>query len=102
MILRPDNEASIRVRNWLNACITDVKVGDADASVLLDVVEVLQDYVAATKVRPTGNLWSTLQRTDQNHRAYLQLFSPSFENYSRSGMVSTAKKLSSPSSPTYP
>lgn len=52
MILRPDNEASIRVRNWLNACITDVKVGDADASVLLDVVEVLQDYVAATKSLP--------------------------------------------------
>jgi centromere protein I len=51
MILRPDNEASIRVRNWLNGCIADVRTGDADASVLLDVIEVLQDYVAATKVR---------------------------------------------------
>jgi centromere protein I len=50
MILRPDNEASLRVSNWINACIMDVRTGDADASVLLDVIEVLQDYVSATKV----------------------------------------------------
>lgn len=50
MILRPDKEASVRVKNWVTACAKDVKAGDAGAEVLLDVVEVLQDYVSATKV----------------------------------------------------
>lgn len=50
MILRPNDEATVRVENWVKACARDVKAGDAGAEVLLDVIEVLQDYVSATRV----------------------------------------------------
>lgn len=50
MLLRPRHDASTRVGNWIQGCIADVRTGDADASVLLDVIEVLQDYVSANKV----------------------------------------------------
>ena len=51
MLLRPNNDATLRVKNWIGACLRDVKTGDAGIDVLLDVIDVLQDYVAVTKVR---------------------------------------------------
>ncbi|OIW29534.1 Mis6-domain-containing protein [Coniochaeta ligniaria NRRL 30616] len=60
MILRPNNEASARVKNWVAACARDVKSGDAGAEVLLDVIEVLHDYVSATKSLPSVLLFHVL------------------------------------------
>ena len=62
MTLRPDSEANVRVNYWVKACMTDVTSGDAGAEVLLDVVEVLQDYVAATKVYQAPQLSCPITR----------------------------------------
>ena len=50
MCLRPDAEAETRVSNWLLACVGDIASGDADGSLLLDVVEVMHSYVTGTRV----------------------------------------------------
>lgn len=50
MVLRPDNEGSARITNWVTACTRDVRTGDAGPELLIDVIEVLQDYVSATSV----------------------------------------------------
>lgn len=63
MILRPNNEASVRVENWIAACAKDVKTGDAEVQVLLDVIEVLRDYVSATRVK-SSFLGRTTAQTD--------------------------------------
>ncbi|KAB5563217.1 Mis6-domain-containing protein [Coniochaeta sp. 2T2.1] len=60
MLLRPNNEATLRVKNWIEACLRDVKTGDAGADVLLDVIDVLQDYVSVTKTLPALNLFTVL------------------------------------------
>ena len=62
MTLRPHSEANVRVNNWVKACMTDATNGDAGAEVLLDVVEVLQDYVAATKVYQAPQLSCPITR----------------------------------------
>jgi len=51
MVLRPDAEGFARVSNWIAAYMTDVATGDADPSVLLDMVDVIHSYVLNTKVR---------------------------------------------------
>lgn len=50
LYLRPNVEASSRVSNWLMACLGDIASGDADSEIFLDMVEVIHDYVVATKV----------------------------------------------------
>jgi Mis6. len=50
LLLRPSAEASSRISSWLMACLGDVVSGDADIELLLDTVEVIRDYVIATKV----------------------------------------------------
>lgn len=50
LLLRPSQEASQRISNWLMACVGDVASGDTDPSFLLDMVEVIRDYVLSTKV----------------------------------------------------
>ena len=50
LLLRPDAEASSRISNWLMACLGDVASGDADSDIFLDMIEVIHDYAAATKV----------------------------------------------------
>ena len=50
LILRGNREASARVINWVAACTQDVMTGDADVTVLMDIIDALQDYVVATKV----------------------------------------------------
>ncbi|KAL2156854.1 hypothetical protein VTH06DRAFT_3060 [Thermothelomyces fergusii] len=52
LFLRPDAEASSRISNWLMACLGDVASGDADSEIFLDMVEVIHDYVVATKMLP--------------------------------------------------
>lgn len=93
MVLRPDNEASVRVTNWVTACTRDVRAGDAGSEVLIDVIEVLQDYVAATKV---GYLVSgvVFPWTDTKRRVYPWLFSIRSMCYSQFGMVWMARRLS--------
>ncbi|KAK0739800.1 Mis6-domain-containing protein [Apiosordaria backusii] len=49
LLLRPSEQASQRISNWLMACVGDVASGDADPSFLLDMVEVIHDYVLSTK-----------------------------------------------------
>ncbi|KAK4646522.1 hypothetical protein QC761_211250 [Podospora bellae-mahoneyi] len=49
LLLRPSQEASQRISNWLMACVGDVASGDTDPSFLLDMVEVIRDYVLSTK-----------------------------------------------------
>jgi centromere protein I len=50
LLLRPDAEGSSRISNWLMACLGDVASGDADSDIFLDMIEVIHDYAAATKV----------------------------------------------------
>ncbi|KAL2152515.1 hypothetical protein VTH82DRAFT_5699 [Thermothelomyces myriococcoides] len=52
LYLRPNVEASSRVSNWLMACLGDIASGDADSEIFLDMVEVIHDYVVATKTLP--------------------------------------------------
>lgn len=52
MTLRANHEDYSRVNNWVAACILDVRNGDANAELLLDTVDVLQDYVSNTQVEP--------------------------------------------------
>ncbi|KAK0664468.1 Mis6-domain-containing protein [Cercophora samala] len=49
LLLRPSEEATQRISNWLMACVGDVASGDTDPSFLLDMVEVIRDYVLSTK-----------------------------------------------------
>ena len=49
--LRPDEEANRRVSNWVSAAAQDVLSGETDRTLAVDVLNVLQDYVAKTKVR---------------------------------------------------
>ncbi|KAK1760496.1 centromere protein I [Echria macrotheca] len=52
LLLRPDAEAFERIENWLRACIDDVAGGDAEPSSLLDLVEILHEFVLSTKILP--------------------------------------------------
>ncbi|KAK1775782.1 Mis6-domain-containing protein [Copromyces sp. CBS 386.78] len=52
MLLRPDAEGLSRVYNWVTACLDDVRSGDADPSLLLDMVDIIHDYVVSTKTLP--------------------------------------------------
>ncbi|KAK4175726.1 Mis6-domain-containing protein [Triangularia setosa] len=49
LLLRPSEQASQRIGNWLMACVGDVASGDTDASFLLDMVDVIHDYVLSSK-----------------------------------------------------
>lgn len=50
LLLRPDAEGLTRVNNWVTACLDDVRSGDADPNMLLDMVDIIHDYVVSTKV----------------------------------------------------
>ncbi|KAK3326277.1 Mis6-domain-containing protein [Apodospora peruviana] len=52
LLLRPDSESFSRISNWVTACMGDVASGDGDLSLLLDIVDVVHDYTASTKVLP--------------------------------------------------
>ncbi|KPM35183.1 hypothetical protein AK830_g11377 [Neonectria ditissima] len=52
MLLRPSDESDHRISNWLNSALQDVIDGDAEESMLFDVLDILRDYVAATKKLP--------------------------------------------------
>lgn len=56
LLLRPSAEGFSRISNWLTGCLIDVAGGDADPSLLLDLVDVVHDYVVCTKVSPHPNL----------------------------------------------
>ncbi|KAK4204274.1 Mis6-domain-containing protein [Triangularia verruculosa] len=49
LLLRPSEEATQRISNWLMACVGEVACGDTPPSLLLDMVEVIHDYVLSTK-----------------------------------------------------
>ena len=48
--LLPDDEARLRVSNWVDACVQDVSSGDADQRLLLDMVDTIYEFVRSTKV----------------------------------------------------
>ena len=48
--LLPDDEAHLRVGNWVNACVQDVSSGDADQRLLLDMIDTIYEFVRSTKV----------------------------------------------------
>lgn len=55
-MLRPDAEAFSRISNWLTACLDDVARGDADPSTLLDLADIVHEFVLSTKVRVPEHL----------------------------------------------
>ncbi|KAK3365878.1 Mis6-domain-containing protein [Lasiosphaeria ovina] len=52
LLLRPDADASARISNWVMACLGDVAAGDTDPALMLDMLEVVHDYVLNTKTLP--------------------------------------------------
>lgn len=50
-LLRPDEEAYVRVNNWMMAVLQDIRSGEADASTINDVLGLLHEYVVVSKVR---------------------------------------------------
>ncbi|KAK0636243.1 Mis6-domain-containing protein [Bombardia bombarda] len=52
LLLRPDADAFSRVSSWMLACLDDVSSGSADPSTLVDMVDVVHDYVLGTKSFP--------------------------------------------------
>ena len=51
MLLRPDAEGFARVSSWVMACVGDVASGDVDLDALLDMLDIIHDFVQCTKVR---------------------------------------------------
>ncbi|TPX10967.1 uncharacterized protein E0L32_008173 [Thyridium curvatum] len=49
MLLRPGDEGYRRVEHWISACVADAASGDITNGELLDMVEVLHDYVLSIK-----------------------------------------------------
>jgi len=49
--LRPGEESSARVNNWIAACISDAASGDAAGGELLELLNVVHDYVSISKVQ---------------------------------------------------
>ena len=60
LILRPSAESDQRIANWLNAVLEDVIQGDADQDSLWEVLDVLKQYVAQTKVIDVWLCWKLL------------------------------------------
>ncbi|KAH8882876.1 Mis6-domain-containing protein, partial [Thozetella sp. PMI_491] len=50
--LRPAEEAHERVSNWVRACVQDVASGDASQSLLLDMIDIIYEFVRSTKTLP--------------------------------------------------
>lgn len=54
LLLRPNAEGDSRVSNWVTACMGDVASGDGDINLLLDMIDVIHEYTASTKVCAQG------------------------------------------------
>ncbi|KAK7402838.1 hypothetical protein QQX98_011398 [Neonectria punicea] len=52
VLLRPNDESDQRIANWLNSALQDVIDGDAEESMLFDVLDILREYVVSTKKLP--------------------------------------------------
>jgi centromere protein I len=50
LLLRPNAEAYQRVANWLNSVLQNVIDGDADETVLWEVLDVVKEFVVQSKV----------------------------------------------------
>ncbi|ERT02869.1 hypothetical protein HMPREF1624_01172 [Sporothrix schenckii ATCC 58251] len=50
--LRPADEAFKRVDNWLEACVASTASGDSSRDELMDLLEVVHDYITSTKTFP--------------------------------------------------
>lgn len=50
LLLRPDEEAFVRVNNWMMAVLQDIRSGEADAHTISEVLGLLREYVAISKV----------------------------------------------------
>lgn len=50
LLLRPDEEAYVRVNNWMMAVLQDIRSGEADALTISEVFGLLHEYVVASKV----------------------------------------------------
>lgn len=60
LMLRPDAEAFCRISNWLTSCLDDVARGDADPSALLDLADIVHEFVLNTKVRGLEHVYGSL------------------------------------------
>lgn len=52
LLLRPADEAFKRVDNWLEACVSSTASGDSSRDELMDLLEVVHDYITSTKTFP--------------------------------------------------
>ncbi|CAK7207325.1 hypothetical protein SEUCBS139899_010135 [Sporothrix eucalyptigena] len=52
LLLRPSDEAFARVDRWLEACVTSSASGDGSKDELMDLLEVVHDYIASTQMFP--------------------------------------------------
>lgn len=50
LLLRPSQEAFARVENWLTACVSSAANGDTNREELVDLIEVVHDYITSTRV----------------------------------------------------
>ena len=50
MLIRPSTESQTRVDNWLRAVISEAASEDLDPDALMDLLEVVRDYLELTKV----------------------------------------------------
>lgn len=50
LLLRPDEEAYVRVNNWMMAVLQDIRSGEADAHTVSEVLGLLQEYVIVSRV----------------------------------------------------
>jgi hypothetical protein len=88
LLLRPDAEGSSRISNWLMACLGDVASGDADSDIFLDMIEVINDYATATKVRVATPQSALCRLTRCRH--YPLCCSPFLRNFLVSGTAWTS------------
>lgn len=50
MLLRPSDESQSRVDHWIRACVSEVASEDSDPDALMDLLEIVHDYLQRTKV----------------------------------------------------
>lgn len=51
LLQRPDEEAHVRVSNWMTAVLQDIRSGEVDAHTTSDVLGLLHEYVVVSNVR---------------------------------------------------
>ena len=88
LLLRPSEEAFMRVENWLIACVLGAANDDTDREELMDLVEVVHDYIMSTKVGGIPRLQARQDTTILTaRRLSFRFFFGSSTRFSRNGMA---------------